>query len=60
MLATLALLSMLGPCLWVLKVGPKYDPNRSTRRPLPGLSADFTAVRWTPDRKTQIIKSLGR
>jgi hypothetical protein len=60
MLATFALLSMLGPCLWVLKVGHKYDPNRSTRKPLPGLPADFTAVRWTADRKTQIIKSIGK
>jgi hypothetical protein len=58
MLATLALLSMLGPCLLFLKVGHKHDPNRSTRKPLPGLSADFTAARWTPDRKVKAIKGI--
>lgn len=57
MLATLALLSMLAPCLWVLKAGPRYDRSRAAKgTTLPGIPASWSAVRWTPERKVRAIR----
>jgi hypothetical protein len=58
MLATIALLALVGPCLWVLKAGPRYDPNKRPIGPLPGLPADYTVARWTTERKVKTIKGI--
>jgi hypothetical protein len=57
MLATLALLGLLAPCLWVLKVGPRHDPSRVAKgTTLPNIPASWSVVRWTPERKVKAIR----
>jgi len=61
MTVTLTFLALMGSCLWLLRIAPKYDPSKVAKGRIPnGIPADWSVVRWTPKRKVEAVKTASQ